>query len=564
RVIWETHAIPTRQIWSWSTYGTPDMNASPLFRAMVWPFWAWGGVSGLFVWRWLTTLLAFAIAWLTARRLGARGLTPLLAITVCVLIYRQRSQVRPETLAAVLTAITLWILETRRAGGPDRSWWLVPVVWIWANAHLSYYLALVILAVFALDEWLPGGARTSGARRDRPLPRLVAVGLAATAAAFVNPFGWHALAQPFQFALLWRHEPIYRTIGELQPVMWSNNTRNGLALVLVAWPLLAVWRGTRVGFDRVELALCLFASVTMLQTQRLTGSYAVIAAPYLARDLDAWVGARSWPAWTRPAWTRALLVTTACVAMCVPEWRRIEMPLGVGLDMTRYPVKACDFVAAHGIEGRMFNDVYLGGYIAWRFWPDRGRLPFATGTPEAMTREDRDLVTYAATTRASWKRLDDKYGFEIALLNRRIETGASFLPDFLDADSTWALVFADDAAALYVRRTRFPALADSFGYRIARGGPEGSAALADRAAADPDFGERYRAELERMTRESPYNARPHTLLARMDFAAGHWDEARAHTLASLAVNPLTPGEHERLGLIALAQDHPTEALLEFQ
>jgi hypothetical protein len=121
--------------------------------------------------------------------------------------------------------------------------------------------------------------------------RLVWVGLAATAAAFVNPFGWRALAQPFQFALLWRHEPIYRTIGELQPVMWSNNARNGLAVVLVLWPVLALWRGVRRGFDRVELALCAFASVTMLQTQRLSGTYAVIAAPYLARDLDAWVTA---------------------------------------------------------------------------------------------------------------------------------------------------------------------------------------------------------------------------------------------------------------------------------
>ncbi|HUK62608.1 MAG TPA: hypothetical protein VLV15_04715, partial [Dongiaceae bacterium] len=367
--------------------------------------------------------------------------------TVCVLIYRQRSQVRPETLAAVLTALTIAILETRRLGGADRSWWLVPIVWVWANAHLSYYLALVILGLFALDEWLPApGGRP--VRPGGPL-RLLWVGLAATAGAFLNPFGWHALIQPFQFAFEWRHEPIYRTIGELQPVMWSNNARNGLAAVLVLWPTLAIVRGVRHGFDRVELALCVFTSVTMLQTQRLSGSYAVVAAPYLARDLDAWVGSRPWPAWTRPAWNRALLATATCVAVCVPEWLRIEMPLGVGLDMTRYPVRACDWIAAHDLSGRMFNDVYLGGYIAWRFWPDRGRLPFATGTPEAMTREDRDLVTWAATSPAAWQRLDHKYGFDFALLNRRIETGASFLPDYLDADTSWAMVFADDAAALY-------------------------------------------------------------------------------------------------------------------
>jgi len=565
RVIWQTHAIPTRQVWAWSTFGTPDMNASPLFRALVWPFWAVAEVPGLFAWRWLTTLLAFGLGWLTARRMGARGLTPLLVCILCVLIYRQRSQVRPETLAAVLTALTLWILAIRRAGGRDHTWWLVPIVWVWANAHLSYYLALVILGAFALDEWLPGGSGNAATGRHiGRWPRLLVVGLAAAAAAFINPFGWRAVVLPFQFALFYRHEPIYQMIGELQPVMWSNNAVNGLAIVLILWPLLAIRRGVRQGFDRAELVLCAFASVTMLQTQRLTGSYAVITAPFLARDLDAWVSSRRWPQWTRPAWTRAVLAVATGVALCVPEWRRIEMPIGVGLDMTRYPVRACDFIAAHGMRGRMFNDVYLGGYIAWRFWPDRGRLPFATGTPEAMTREDRDLVTFMAASKPAWRRLDDKYGFDFALLNRRIDSGASYVLDFLDADSTWAMVFADDAAALYVRRARFGALANSFGYRIARGAPEGASALAARAAADPAFDAAYRAELERMARGSEYHSRPNTLLARMDLAAGRLHDARARTLAAIAASPLTPGEHERLGRIALLEGHPAEAVLEFE
>src|SRR5882762_8258459 len=51
RVIWETHAIPTRQLWTWPTYGTLDATNAWLFRTLVWPFWALGGVWGLFVWR---------------------------------------------------------------------------------------------------------------------------------------------------------------------------------------------------------------------------------------------------------------------------------------------------------------------------------------------------------------------------------------------------------------------------------------------------------------------------------------------------------------------------------
>src|SRR5262249_20780756 len=115
----QSHAIPHRSLWTWPLYGVVERNMSWLFRALLWPFWAWGGVGGLFAWRWLTTLAIFAIAWATARRMGARGLTAIVVVLMGALVYRQRSQVRPETLVGVLLALELWILETRRAGGPD-------------------------------------------------------------------------------------------------------------------------------------------------------------------------------------------------------------------------------------------------------------------------------------------------------------------------------------------------------------------------------------------------------------------------------------------------------------
>src|SRR5262249_30032538 len=88
RVIWERHAVPTTQMWSWPTYGAPEANSAWAFRVLVWPFWTLGGIPGLFVWRWITTLAAFALLAATGRRMGARGFAPLVALVVCALIYR--------------------------------------------------------------------------------------------------------------------------------------------------------------------------------------------------------------------------------------------------------------------------------------------------------------------------------------------------------------------------------------------------------------------------------------------------------------------------------------------
>ena len=218
KVIWATHAVPHTQLWSWPTHGAPDVLPSWLFRVLLWPFWQLGGVHGVFVWRWLSTLGAFALLLAVVRRMGAAGVAPVFMLVWCALFWRMRSQARPETLAAVLFAAEFLLLETRRSlasrANPRLVWLLVPIALVWANAHISYYLGFVLAGAYLLDD-------VFGHRTTRVVPdtrTLLLAMLAAAAASLVNPFGWHALAQPFEYFFVWRHEPVYKLIGELSPV----------------------------------------------------------------------------------------------------------------------------------------------------------------------------------------------------------------------------------------------------------------------------------------------------------------------------------------------------------
>src|SRR5262245_25134193 len=101
RVIWTEHRIPATNEWTWPTYGAPNVLPSWGFRALLWPFWALGGIPGLSLWRWLTTLATFALLWRVARRLGARGFAALAMLGWCLLVFRHRIYVRPETLNAL-------------------------------------------------------------------------------------------------------------------------------------------------------------------------------------------------------------------------------------------------------------------------------------------------------------------------------------------------------------------------------------------------------------------------------------------------------------------------------
>jgi len=550
RAIWQTHSIPMTNVWTWPTYGEKIVLPSWLFRAILWPFWSIGGMLGLQVWRWLTNFVVFLFAWASARRLGARGFVALAMLAWAALVYRHRVYVRPETFAAVLIALTEWILLTRRAGGPNRAWWLVPLAWLWPNAHISFWVFFALTGIHAFAEFFD---------RTGKKPSLWFVLVLSVAASFANPWGWKALAEPFQYAFFWSKEPIFKTIGELMPVDWKFLATTGFVVVVFLWPLFTIWRALRGrGWDIAELLTMVFFMVLGVTSQRFVAVWAVVAAPYLARDAASIASDFRWPAFLRPVWVRLALMTAVVIGGSLPDWRRTDLPFGIGVETNSYPAGACEFMAKHGIRGHGFNHFEMGGYMLWRFWPEPDRLPFfdihLTGKPE-----DRLLAGMMLSYPSAWQTLDAKYHFPFLLL-RRLHGETDISLDIVEADSNFAMVFLDDAACIYVRKKGpLAAVADSFTFRLVRAGRAGMADMGRELSADSTLRPVMRAEMQRMIDDSPANANANSMLSQMDLVAGNLAAARGHLTAAHRVDPTIPLYYERLGMMLLREGNPQAA-----
>ncbi|HTM57728.1 MAG TPA: hypothetical protein VL123_04875 [Candidatus Udaeobacter sp.] len=572
RAIYALHAFPTRQLWTWPTYGATDVNASWGFRFLIWPIWKSAGIWGLFAWRWATTLATFALLFAAARKMGARGLAALIILVWCALVYRQRSQIRPETLVAVLLAAEIWILEMWRAGGRDRRPWLILIALLWANAHISYWLGLAVQGIYLVaGRGDPRAAASPLFARLRLAGWRVpfAVLIASALISLVNPWGFAALWQPFEYFLYWRHEPIFQTIGELQPLDWHYNRQNGLPILIVLWIALMVWRARRVRFDGVEALMFALVGGLSLPTERFLGFFAVVAAPFMARDLDAWTRSRT-PASSGPGihftgekgrglWIRAAAVSILCVLIATPEWLRPGTPLGIGIDWGGHPVRACDFMESHGVRGHGMNQFAEGGYQLYRFWPDRSRLPFID-IHQTGTRDDRYLYAYAQTDSSAWRYLDNKYRFDYAVLYTN-QNPKDRLLDFLDTDRAhWALVFSDDAAAVFIRREGpLAAIARDTEYQALPAGNAGTAILG-RCSVDTTLRRRLERELERSEAESPWNARAKTLRAALVVLDGRTAQALQLLDQAIAQKPIALIAYKIRERIDLAIGRPREAM----
>jgi tetratricopeptide (TPR) repeat protein len=562
QAIWHTPGALHVNLWTWPDYGRPYFVSSWGFRALLWPLWSWGGIGALFAYRWLTSLAVFALLLATARAMGARGLSAVLVMVWCSVGYRLRTDVRPETLATVLFALELWLLERERqrvsAGqsGGRAVLGIVAIAWAWANLHISYYLGFVLLAMYLAEAHLR--ARQRGAAGTAALRRLWIVTLAAAAVSFANPYGWTALRQPFEFALHWRNDPLMKTIAELQPVPWRELLRYGFGL----WPLLLIWRSWRRGLDPVEALGCALFTPLAISSWRFVALYFAFSAPFVARDLHELLISRRWPArLSIPA--RAVLVAAAGIALCLPEWVRPELPLGVRFDPETVPEAACDFMAAHGVQGRGFNDTHFGGYLAWRFPLDRRRLPFISTQPEYSPAEDRAGYVAALEKAEGWRLLDARRHFDYVLLERN-QMGLDSLLDRLDQQPNWRMVFSDDAAELLVRTDgSLLAVADSFGYRVVPAGRAGRYLLGLACQQDSALRRAAEKELDRMIAASPLGGGASHLRGWLALMDGDRETARRALETAVKQLPLLPSVHDMLGTIALQEGRWRDALREF-
>jgi len=268
------------------------------------------------------------------------------------------------------------------------------------------------------------------------------------------------------------------------------------------------------------------------------------------------------PAGMARPWTRAAWVSAAALAFGAAEWSRPDLRPGVGLDVRGVPVAACDFMAARDVRGHGFTPYPYGGYLLWRFWPDTTRLPFMD-IHQSGTREIRRLYQAAFSEDAAWRALDDRYRFDYVLLPRVPVPGQTLL-DRLDAEPTWALVFLDDAAALYVRRDGpLGALGAGLAYRLLPAGPARLAPLSEAWSRDSTVADAVVAELVRQAQASRWNASAWNLLGYIARGRGRDAEARADFERAVAVNArLVPGAHAMIARILLRQGRPREALAE--
>ena len=352
----QTHSVVHRDLYSFTATGARWINEAWLGELPYYFAWHWFGIRGIYLVMLseveLILLGVFALAYLESRNVKAAFCASWLAVWLATVSFG------PRTLLAgwMCLVAELYILAQFKRG-KDWSWLLPPLFALWSNLHGSWLIGMVLLGIFCVSGLVQGAWGRLEATRWAPaqMRKLAWVGSLSAAALFLNPYTYHLVFYPFNFAF--QQKLNVNHVDEWMSLDFHGVRGKILFGMLAGTVVLALVRKRRWSLH--ELAFALLGFYAAVTYSRFLFLAAIMVTPMLARELNFI------PPYRREIDKIGLNAVLIAAIVLGCAWR-FPTPQYLLRDTVRgYPVKALSYLQQLHPQGRVFNDCLWGGYLIW-------------------------------------------------------------------------------------------------------------------------------------------------------------------------------------------------------
>ena len=330
---------------------------------------------------------------------------------------------RPHVISWVFLLLTVSFAVTAPAFTISRAAGVVLVTCVWTNMHASFFLAPVILAIYAAGFAAKHVLCNAGLPPARAMLGYAAL---STAATLLNPYGLrlheHVIRYVTDSALLDR-------VGEFQSFNFHAEGAGQIVLALGLASLGALL--ALIEKDCAPALLSAFLIVTALRSARGLPLVALLALPLanasIARGLEAWRGLRpgvrksldnflSYSARLRSldAKNSGLIWAPIVALLFLALLRMPAIAATAGFPPDQFPVAASSAVGGLPVDARILAPDKFGGYLIYRFSPSR--KVFFDGRSDLYGADFLKEYGRLVQVRPGWRAILDSYRFTHALL----------------------------------------------------------------------------------------------------------------------------------------------------
>lgn len=440
--------LPSTDIFTFTVPGHVWTDHEYLTEVLMWRVYSSLGLATLIVAFGLLTWLGFWLMYLQVRRqpFVFVGLGLAVGAVAGSPIWGPRAQM----ITFALSCLELYWIHGYLSGRSRALNFFPFVMVLWANLHGGWVIGFAWLGVALASELFMWAWNQDNPAHRMHVRRLAIITAASAIAVAATPHFLSLYPYPFQTEGSVAQQ---RLIVEwFSPDFHQVFLRPFEAMVFLLLAGFALRRPTMYEFLLTALALFL-----ALQSVRNIALFVAATTPVLINTYGSWwkefAAAHKWTFNLPPRRLFAAVTAVALVVIVGATALRVTDSLSPArqqhLDASSYPIGAADWLAAHPAVGtHMYNQYGWGGYLAYRFYPQKNRQVFIFG--EAALMGDPLLNEYedVQTLRPDWKQILDKYGVDYIVYNK-----GEALANVLATQPDWTTVYQDDVAVIFVRTT---------------------------------------------------------------------------------------------------------------
>jgi hypothetical protein len=418
-------ALPRVDVYSFSKLGEAWISSSWLAQVLYALSYNLAGWAGPVVVAAGSIAATFGLlAYILERRIPSTY-AALVALTAMVLS-TPHFLARPHVLAMpVMVAWTHGLMMASERRQPP-SFWLLPLIALWANLHGGFVFGLALAGAFAIDAlW-----NAEPSQRTPLALRWVAFGLAALLACCFTPYGWESILASRKILDLGE---LLRLLSEWAPADFSK--LRPFELTLLGLIAAALHCGVKLSPPRIALVVGLLHMA--LSHGRNVEIFALLLPIVVLTPVSQQFALQPARSGRMTFFSAAMLAGALGISTSALAVHQVYSP-----PKSLSPAAAVEAIKAHNLR-RVLNDRAFGGYLIWRQMP-----VFIDGRAELYGEK---------FTMAYYNALELKDVGQFLGLLRDHDIDAVLLQPGMPATGLlnqlggWQRIYADDAAVLYVR-----------------------------------------------------------------------------------------------------------------
>ncbi len=357
---------------------------------------------------------------------------------------------RPHIFSLVLMIAWYYLLDEYQYNNKNYLYLLPLMMLLWVNLHGGFLAGFILTGIYLFGN-LAKFITSQGKEKDFHKKKAGLLGLTTVACllvSLINPYGFHILMFPFNLV---SNKFIMDHVSEFM----SPNFHEVMPFKYLLLLMLAVFAGSKVKINFIELLLILLFTNMSLYSVRYIPLLGIIAAPILLRQLilileqangrfAGFLKKRSDSISETDAFARGFLWPVAAMVLVVVS--AAGGKIDFKFDEKSKPVAAVEFMKKENLKGNMFDNDEFGDYIIYSAWPEF--KVFFDGRSDMYGVDRMKEYLKVRSIKPGWDEVIEKYKINWIIYNAN-----STLSVFLMERKDWKLIYADKVANIFVKNT---------------------------------------------------------------------------------------------------------------